>query len=60
MIVFHVKYAFYQYHFIQSLLEDGELMLEKIQGSKNPADMLTNMVAMDKLTLCATSIDLRS
>ena len=31
-----------RYHFIQSLLEDGELILEKIQGSETLADMLTN------------------
>ncbi|KAK2998010.1 hypothetical protein RJ639_025476 [Escallonia herrerae] len=28
-----------RYHFIRSLLEDGQLNLEKIEGNKNPADM---------------------
>ncbi|KAK3007373.1 hypothetical protein RJ639_016049 [Escallonia herrerae] len=30
-----------KYHFIRSLLEDGQLNLEKIEGNKNPVDMLT-------------------
>ena len=32
-----------KYHFIQSVLEDGELKLEKIHTSQNPADMLTKL-----------------
>ena len=44
-----------RYHFIQSLLENGELTLKKVLGSKNPVDMLTKMVVMDKLKLWATS-----
>ena len=48
-----------RYHFIISLLEDVVLKLEKIQGSKNPADMLTKMVTIDKLKLCSTSVSLQ-
>ena len=60
--MFHsrTKHIQLRYHFIRSLLEDGELTVEKIRGSENPADMLTKMVATDKLMLCATSIGLRS
>ena len=60
--MFHsrTKHIQLRYHFIRSLLEDRELMLEKIRGSENPADMLTKMVAMDKLMLCVTSVGLQS
>ncbi|KAL2226308.1 UNVERIFIED_CONTAM: Retrovirus-related Pol polyprotein from transposon TNT 1-94 [Sesamum indicum] len=34
------------------------LQLEKIQGEKNPADMLTKAVAMEKLKLCTASTGL--
>ena len=47
------------YHFIRSLLEDEVLTLRKILGSKNPADMLTKTVTIDKLKLCSTSIGLK-
>ncbi|BBG96524.1 hypothetical protein Prudu_005356 [Prunus dulcis] len=53
------KHIGLRYHFIRSLLEDEVLILEKIQGSKNPADMLTKTVAIDKLKLCSTSVGLQ-
>ena len=52
------KHIGLRYHFIRSLLEDDVLILEKIQGSKNPADMLTKVVTIDKLKLCSTSVGL--
>ena len=60
--MFHsrTKHIQLRYRFIRSLLEDGELTLEKIRGSENPADMLTKMVVMDKLMLCVTSVSLQS
>ena len=53
------KHIGLRYHFIRSLLEDEVLTLVKIQGSKNPADMLTKTVTIDKLELCATLIGLQ-
>ncbi|KAK3022595.1 hypothetical protein RJ639_046200 [Escallonia herrerae] len=53
------KHIQLRYHFIQSLLEDGQLNLEKIEGNKNPADMLTKVVDRQKLSLCSTLISLR-
>ena len=47
-----------KYHFIRYLLEDKLVILEKICGSKNPANMLTKGVTIKKLKLCATSIGL--
>ena len=40
---FHARTKLIQvrYHFFISVLEDGVLVLKKIQGSKNPMDMLT-------------------
>jgi hypothetical protein len=52
------KHIGLRYHFIRSLLEDEVLTLIKIQGSKNPADMLTKVVTIDKLKLCSTSVGL--
>jgi hypothetical protein len=52
------KHIGLRYHFIRSLLEDEVITLIKIQGSKNPADMLTKVVTIDKLKLCSTSVGL--
>jgi hypothetical protein len=46
------------YHFVKSLLEEEVLTIEKIQGSKNPADMLTKTVTTKKLKLCSTLVGL--
>ena len=53
------KHIDIRYHFIRSLLEDEVLTLKKIVGSKNPADMLTKVVTINKLKLCSTSIGLQ-
>jgi len=57
---FHSKSKHIQtkYHFIRYLVENKLVMLEKICGSKNPADMLTKGVTIEKLKLCADSIGL--
>jgi len=44
---------------IQSALEDGQLKLEKIHTSQNPADMLTKVVTREKLRICSVSIGLQ-
>ncbi|KAD4180206.1 hypothetical protein E3N88_28797 [Mikania micrantha] len=43
--VFHgkTKHMQLRYHFIRGLISDGTLMLEKIRGTENPADMLTKV-----------------
>ncbi|KAK3033603.1 hypothetical protein RJ639_034719 [Escallonia herrerae] len=53
------KHIQLRYHFIRSLLEDGQLNLEKIEGNKNLADMFTKVVDRQKLSLCSTLISLR-
>lgn len=52
------KHIGLRHHFIRSLLEDEILALRKILKSKNPANMLTKVVTIDKLKLCSTSVDL--
>ena len=53
------KHIGLRYHFIRSLLDNDVLNLVKIEGSKNPADMLTKPVTAEKLELCATSVGLQ-
>eukprot|EP00253_Pinus_taeda_P007700 PITA_07700 len=53
------KHIQLKYHFIRSVLEDGELKLEKIHSSQNPADMLTKVVTRKKLRTCSVSIGLQ-
>ena len=57
---FHSKSKHIQtkYHFIRYLVENKLVILEKICGSKNPADMLTKGVTIEKLKLCPASIGL--
>jgi hypothetical protein len=58
---FHSKTKHIQlsYHFIRFALEDGQLKLEKIHTSQNPADMLTKGVTRDKLSSCLVSVGLQ-
>jgi len=58
---FHSKTKHIQlrYHFIRSALEDGQLKLEKIHTSQNPANMLTKGVTREKLSSCSVSVGLQ-
>jgi len=40
-------------------LEDGELKLENIHTSQNPADMLIKVVTREKLRICSVSTGLQ-
>ena len=57
---FHLKSKHIQkkYYFIRYLVKDKLVILKKICGSKNPADMLTKGVTIKKLKLCADLIGL--
>jgi hypothetical protein len=59
---FHLKTKNIQlrYHFIRSILEDGNLNLEKIHTSQNPPDILTKGLMRDKLSSCSISIGLQA
>jgi hypothetical protein len=41
------KHIQFRYHFTRFILEDGQLKLEKIHTSQNPADMLTKGVTKE-------------
>ena len=58
---FHSKTKHIQlrYHSIRSVLEDGQLKLEKIHTSQNPADMLTKAVTREKLSTCSVSVGIQ-
>ena len=45
------KHIQLKYHFIRSVLEDGQLKLEKIHTSQNLVDMLTKVVTKEKLRM---------
>ncbi|GJY69593.1 retrovirus-related pol polyprotein from transposon TNT 1-94, partial [Tanacetum coccineum] len=59
--VFHgrTKHIKIRYHYIRELVSEGTLSLKKILGAKNPADMLTKVMATEKLKLCAASTGLQ-
>ena len=46
--VYHskTKHIRRRYHFTRRAVEDGVMCLEKIEGAKNPADMLTNVLML--------------
>ena len=52
------KHIQLRYHFIRSVLEDGQLWLEKIHISDNLADMFMKVVPKAKLVSCLASIGL--
>ena len=39
-----------RYHFTHRAVEDSDMCLEKIEGAKNPADMLTKCVYVGKMS----------
>ena len=59
---FHYKTKHIQlkYHFIQYVLKDELLKLEKIHTSQNPADMLTKLVTREKLSYFSISVGLQA
>ncbi|CAM8953748.1 unnamed protein product [Rhodiola kirilowii] len=52
------KHIELKYQYIHHLLERKLLQLMKIDGSKNPADMFTKAVTLEKLKLCMASTGL--
>ena len=46
--------------FHSSLLESEQLILEKIRGIENPANILTKGVTIEQLKLCSASVGLRA
>ena len=61
-LVYHAgkKHMQVCYHFIRLALEDGVLILKKIQRNWNLVDILTKTVMIEKLELYAISVELLS
>jgi hypothetical protein len=59
---FHSKTKHIQirYHFMRSVLEDGQLKLENIHTSLNHVDMLKKGVTREKLNSCTVSVGLQA
>ncbi|GJX90903.1 retrovirus-related pol polyprotein from transposon TNT 1-94 [Tanacetum coccineum] len=57
--VYHArtKHINVRYHFIREILEEGGVRIQKIHTSKNPADMLTKVVAVIKFNYCLDLIN---
>nr|GEZ04430.1 retrovirus-related Pol polyprotein from transposon TNT 1-94 [Tanacetum cinerariifolium] len=57
--VYHAraKHIDVRYHFIREILKEGGVKIQKIHTFKNPADMLTKVVAGIKLTYCLDLIN---
>ena len=58
--VYHskTKHIRRHYNFTHRAVEDGDIYLQKIEGPKNLADMLTKCVDVGKLGLCKISVGL--
>ena len=56
-LVYHdrTKHIDVRYYFIRKMLKDGVLLLLKIHTSQNPTNMLTKVVAVEKLKSCSAS-----
>ena len=59
--VFHArtKHIDVRYHFVREILEEGEILLQKIHTTENPADMLTKVVTRTKFEHCLDLVSVR-
>ena len=51
-----IKHIWLQHHFIQSILDDGQLKLEKIHIEDNLVDMFTKVVTREKMNSSSTLV----
>ena len=54
----HMKHIDIKYHFIRKVVEEGRIMLEKIDTDENTTNMLTNPTKTKKFEWCKTSLGL--
>ncbi|XP_031270992.1 secreted RxLR effector protein 161-like [Pistacia vera] len=59
--VFHkrTKHIDVRLHFIREMIEKGEIEIEKVDGSHNPADMFTKLVLFEKHRLCISLLQVQ-
>jgi hypothetical protein len=46
------KYIDVRFHFFREIMEEGDILLQKIGTADNPADMLTKVVTRAKFKHC--------
>ena len=58
--VYHArtKHIDVRYHFVREIIEEGEVLVQKIKTSDNPADMLTKVVTTIKFNHCLDLINI--
>jgi hypothetical protein len=58
--VFHArtKHIDVRYHFVREILEEEEILLQKIHTAENPADMLTKVVTRAKFEHCLNLVNI--
>ena len=47
-----MKYIDIRFHFVLEIVDEGNILLQKIKTIKNPADMLTNVGTVIKFEHC--------
>ena len=59
--VFHsrTKHIDVRYHFVREILEEEEILLQKIDTKENPADMLTKVVTRAKFKHCLDLVNIQ-
>ena len=59
--VFHsrTKHIDVRYHFVREILEEEEILLQKIDTKENPADMLTKVVTRAKFEHCLDLVNIQ-
>ena len=58
--VFHsrTKHIDVRYHFVREILEEEEILLQKIDTKENPADMVTKVVTRAKFEHCLDLVNI--
>ncbi|KAM7486008.1 hypothetical protein LguiA_002017 [Lonicera macranthoides] len=52
------KHIDVRFHFIREIIENGEVILKKIDTKDNPADMMTKVVPTTKFEHCSTLVNI--
>ena len=55
---FRTKHIDVRYHFVREIVEEGRILLQKIETAENPADMLTKVVTTIKFNHCLDLINI--